>query len=369
MFFFTGAKRPDYYANRAQNIRDRQNERWSPQLKKTHFGGGGGFGDGFDEEDLEEGVTAKQAADTKRIEEEEKKRKMQIKRKRKKRQQKQQRKQDEPQDNYIDSGIRNNNNKSGIRTKKNHVRLSNNNNNCRSSVTTSNNDEDWDDSEDEEFFDDIEGDFSTDDALYFRNLSLQSGVGTVEQASREEKIRRREEKKRLAEEKKKAEEEAILNGDPIPTLNSNSIANDERPSSQGFMFLPPAVAKEAEALQAEQKNGIVGDSGMNKNRINESDLTNIGGFDSKDDIGAADSKDVWTWDDIEDGGGDGFFGNSENSRAEEDFFLTGAVQQSPQQPKPPKSMPPSGMQPSPMQKRRIVHQHPHSNVYTRGRRE
>ena len=46
--------------------------------------------------------------------------------------------------------------------------------------------DDYDNSEDDEFFDDIEGDFSKDDALYFRDLSLSLGVGSFEDEKRKQ---------------------------------------------------------------------------------------------------------------------------------------------------------------------------------------
>ena len=116
---------------------------------------------------------------------------------------------------------------------------------------------------------------------------------------------------------------------------------DDRPSSQGFMFIPPAVAKEADSMQQQQKEGVLGDSLKDMMSAFPDDV---------DAVAAPSNKDVWTWDDDEDGGGDAFFGTGEKRREEEEFFLTGP-QPLQQQPQPPKTLPPTGMNPSPMQKR------------------
>jgi hypothetical protein len=137
----------------------------------------------------------------------------------------------------------------------------------------------------------------------------------------------------------------------------NERANDERPSSQGFMFLPPTIAKEAEQMQRQQQMGF---GGIGNNLLGDiiDDEMFMGGRDDEDSPGLDDigvsalSEDVWTWNDETDGGGDAFFGNGVGvKRGEEDFMLSGAgPRQQPQQPQPPKSLPPNDMR-SPMQKR------------------
>ena len=240
------------------------------------------------------------------------------------------------------------------------------------------NSDDYADTDDEDYFDEIEGDFSRDDAMYFRNLSLSYGVGTFETEQKAKMKKKKEEKETLQKQLKEKPKQAKnnrknsnrnqLNQQPPPPATDlddsakiddsmNERANDERPSSQGFMFLPPTIAKEAEQMQRQQQMGF---GGIGNNLLGDiiDDEMFMGGRDDEDSPGLDDigvsalSEDVWTWNDETDGGGDAFFGNGVGvKRGEEDFMLSGAgPRQQTQQPQPPKSLPPNDMR-SPMQKR------------------
>merc|ERR1712195_98617 len=93
--------------------------------------------------------------------------------------------------------------------------------------------------------------------MYFRNLSLSYGVGTFEKNIKEElKNTKRKEREEKKQKKYNETQGGSQNGTQNETQNGTSMMpvipsssiNDERPSSQGFMFLPPNVAKEAAQL-------------------------------------------------------------------------------------------------------------------------
>jgi len=155
--------------------------------------------------------------------------------------------------------------------------------------------DDYEDSEDEDFFDDIEGDFSVEDAMYFRGLSLSNGVGNDAQRNREQvkinrELKKQERLKKQQLSPKEAEkkriqdaENLILQGGPEHRPDEKTTM-DDRPSSQGFMFIPPAVAKEADSMQQQQKEGVLGDSLKDMMSAFPDDV---------DAVAAPSNKDVW----------------------------------------------------------------------------
>ena len=193
----------------------------------------------------------------------------------------------------------------------------------------------------------VEGDFTQEDAAYFHDLSLSFNVGTYEaaQKGREKKTEMEEaeikknmkggnETKTVDEKTNEGGgsprgEEAVAVPESMPGFASNE---SERPSSQGAMFLPPALAREAAGIEAGMGMGM---------EKNDGALAAAG-------LGTGD---VWTWDDEQDGGGDSFFGGTSESSPGEAYSASLASGGGPQ-PKPPMSMPPrNALGRSPMQKR------------------